>query len=85
MVLEAAAARRRLTRTNFDEHVRIDVPPAVRALLDDPEKGLIVASAHIGNWEGRRARRRDDQAADGDLSAVQEPLPRPLAAAEPLG
>lgn len=51
MVIEAAAARRRLTRETFSRHVRVDVPPDVRALLDDPDAGVIVASAHIGNWE----------------------------------
>ncbi len=33
------------------ERLRVDVPGDVQAVLDDPERGLIVVSGHFGNWE----------------------------------
>ncbi len=33
------------------ERVRVDMPDDVRAVLEDPDRGLIVVSGHFGNWE----------------------------------
>ena len=33
------------------ERVRVRIPDDVQAVLDDPERGLIVVSGHFGNWE----------------------------------
>jgi KDO2-lipid IV(A) lauroyltransferase len=51
LVIETAISRRRMTRDNWHEHVRLDLAPDVRELLERPGQGVIVASAHIGNWE----------------------------------
>lgn len=51
MVAESIVARRRLTRDNWQEHVSLHAPAEAQALLRQPGQGLIVASAHLGNWE----------------------------------
>jgi KDO2-lipid IV(A) lauroyltransferase len=51
MVAESVVARRRLTRDNWAEHVSLCLPAEAEALLRKPGQGLIVASAHLGNWE----------------------------------
>jgi KDO2-lipid IV(A) lauroyltransferase len=51
MVAESIVARRRLTRDNWPEHVRLHLSQEAEALLRRPGQGLIVASAHLGNWE----------------------------------
>jgi Kdo2-lipid IVA lauroyltransferase/acyltransferase len=51
MVMESIVARRRLTRDNWAEHVRLRLSTEVETLLLRPGQGLIVASAHLGNWE----------------------------------
>jgi len=51
MVAETIVARRRLTRDNWAEHVVLHLPAEAEALLREPGQGLIVASAHLGNWE----------------------------------
>lgn len=33
------------------ERVRVEIPGDVRAVLEDPDSGLIVVSGHFGNWE----------------------------------
>ena len=33
------------------ERIRVDIPDDVQAVLEDPERGLIVVSGHFGNWE----------------------------------
>src|SRR4029079_11505960 len=51
MVIETNAARRRLTAENWPRHVKLIMNPEAEALLRRPGQGLIVASAHFGNWE----------------------------------
>ena len=51
MVAESIVARRRLTGDNWPEHVQLRVSSEVEALLRRPGQGVIVASAHLGNWE----------------------------------
>ena len=51
MVAESTIVRRRMSRENWQEYVELRAPPAVEALLRQPGQGLIVASAHLGNWE----------------------------------
>jgi KDO2-lipid IV(A) lauroyltransferase len=51
MIAESIVARRRLTAANWSRHVEMRLSPEADALLRDPRKGLLVASAHIGNWE----------------------------------
>ncbi|MGI5870173.1 MAG: lysophospholipid acyltransferase family protein [Kiritimatiellia bacterium] len=49
--VEALAAMRLVTPDALDRHVEIVMPPATRELMDDPRQGVIVVSAHLGNWE----------------------------------
>jgi len=51
MVVESAIMRRRMTRENWREYVHLDASPEVERSLRQPGQGLIVASAHLGNWE----------------------------------
>jgi KDO2-lipid IV(A) lauroyltransferase len=51
MVVESAIVRRRMTRENWTDYVDLQAPAEVEALLRQPARGLIVASAHLGNWE----------------------------------
>jgi KDO2-lipid IV(A) lauroyltransferase len=51
MVVETTVVRRRMTRENWTQYVELQAPADVEALLRQPGQGLIVASAHIGNWE----------------------------------
>jgi KDO2-lipid IV(A) lauroyltransferase len=51
MVVESAIMRRRMTRENWREYVQLDASPEVERSLLQPGQGLIVASAHLGNWE----------------------------------
>jgi KDO2-lipid IV(A) lauroyltransferase len=51
MVGESIVARRRLTPANWREHVTVRLSPEAAAALADPRQGVILASAHLGNWE----------------------------------
>lgn len=57
MVAEANAARRLITESNWRKHVTLNLSAEVEKLLADPKQGVILASAHFGNWEvvGRAA------------------------------
>jgi KDO2-lipid IV(A) lauroyltransferase len=50
-VVETILLRRRLTAQNWTEFVTLKLTPEAEKLLHEPGKGLLVASAHIGNWE----------------------------------
>jgi len=51
MVAESVVALRRLTPENWQEFVTMRWTNEVRELIERPGQGLIVGSAHIGNWE----------------------------------
>ena len=51
MVVETIIVRRRISRENWQGYVELRAPAEVEALLRQPGQGLIVASAHLGNWE----------------------------------
>ena len=51
MIVETIVARRRLRPDNWDRHVKLNLSPEAKALFEKPGQGLIVASAHLGNWE----------------------------------
>jgi len=51
MVVEANIARRRITPRNWTDHVRLRISAEAEALLRKPGQGILVASAHFGNWE----------------------------------
>ena len=51
MVGESIVLRSRLTADRWPRHVQFDLSPEVEALLHKPGVGLLVTSAHIGNWE----------------------------------
>ena len=51
MVAESIVLRGRLTDDRWSRHVQFDLSPEQEALLRTPGVGLLVASAHIGNWE----------------------------------
>lgn len=51
MVAESVVALRRLTPDNWQEFVTMRWSDEVRDLIGRQDQGLLVASAHIGNWE----------------------------------
>lgn len=50
-VVETLKARRLLAGERWRENVVLRMPVAVRAVFDDPQSGLLLASGHFGNWE----------------------------------
>ena len=50
-VVETILLRRRLTAQNWRAFVTLKLSPDAEKLLHQPGRGLLVASAHIGNWE----------------------------------
>lgn len=73
-VVETLVLRNRITPENVDRHVRFVVPDEVRALLEDPTRGMLVATAHVGNWDvmARAAALRKR------VCAVYKPFKNPL-------
>jgi len=51
MVVETIVARRRINAENWRDFVTLKLAPEAERLLREPTRGLLVASAHIGNWE----------------------------------
>lgn len=51
MIAEGLAARKRIDAQNWSRFVTMRFTPEAERLLREPGRGLIVASAHIGNWE----------------------------------
>jgi KDO2-lipid IV(A) lauroyltransferase len=50
-MVESLRARRLLAGGGWEERFVFHMPPRVRSWLDDPERGLLIASGHFGNWE----------------------------------
>jgi len=50
-VVETLRAPRLFAGPEGARRIRADLPPALDALLDDPRRGLILATGHLGNWE----------------------------------
>lgn len=51
VVVETLRSADLLGGERWREAVSFRAPAAVRAILDDPAAGLLVASGHLGNWE----------------------------------
>lgn len=51
LVLESLTSARVFSSDNWREKVEIEIPPATEALLNDPQRGIILVSGHLGNWE----------------------------------
>jgi KDO2-lipid IV(A) lauroyltransferase len=51
MVAESVVLRGRLTAEHGGRYVELRLTPEAEALLRAPGLGLLVASAHVGNWE----------------------------------
>jgi KDO2-lipid IV(A) lauroyltransferase len=51
MLAESFVLRRRFTRENWQQFVTLRWSETTRALVERSGQGLILASAHIGNWE----------------------------------
>jgi len=51
LVVEAIKADRYLDASNWRDALLPTIDPAADALLEDPNQGIILVSAHIGNWE----------------------------------
>lgn len=50
-IVETLKARRLLSGDRWRHHVVFRIPAAVRAALEDPHSGLLLAGGHLGNWE----------------------------------
>ena len=55
------------------ERLRVDIPDDVAAVLEDPDRGLIVVSGHLGNWEIAGTVAVALQAGRGHLPADEQP------------
>lgn len=51
MVAESLVVKSRMTSANWREFVTLKLSPEAERLLADPKQGLLIASAHLGNWE----------------------------------
>lgn len=51
VVVESLKSGEILDEGSWRDAVRLDIHPEVEAVLEDPERGLIMASGHFGNWE----------------------------------
>lgn len=51
LVVEALKAPDFFGNVDWRDHVTFDIAPESQALIDDPAQGVILASAHLGNWE----------------------------------
>ena len=51
LAIESLAASRIITADTLADHCEFDWPEAARALVEDPGHGVILTSAHLGNWE----------------------------------
>lgn len=51
MIAETIVARRRINADNWRQFVELKLAPEAERLLREPGRGLLVASAHVGNWE----------------------------------
>jgi KDO2-lipid IV(A) lauroyltransferase len=51
MVVETLVLRQKLTPENWQQFVTLQASEEIQALLARRDQGLILASAHIGNWE----------------------------------
>ena len=51
MIAETVITRRRINAENWRQFVTLKLAPEAERLVREPGRGLLVASAHIGNWE----------------------------------
>ncbi len=51
VLVETLKARRLLAGDRWRHAVRFRIPESVRAVLDDPHGGVLLATGHFGNWE----------------------------------
>jgi KDO2-lipid IV(A) lauroyltransferase len=51
VTVEALIASRRITPETLSQYAEIEVPAATAKLLDDPQQGILLVQAHLGNWE----------------------------------
>lgn len=51
MIAEGLVARRRIHAQNWSEFVTYRLTPEAQQLLSGSSQGLLLASAHLGNWE----------------------------------
>lgn len=51
LVVESLRSADFLEGEKWRDHVKLDIKPDVLAALEDPDKGMIMAAGHFGNWE----------------------------------
>jgi len=51
LAVEALVASRRITPETLGDYAEIELPAATARLLDDPKRGLLLVTGHLGNWE----------------------------------
>ncbi len=51
VIVESLRSTDFLGDETIDQHLKIEIPDDVKAVLEDPQQSLIIASGHYGNWE----------------------------------
>lgn len=51
VVVESLRSTDFLSDEKVEEHLVLDIKPDVKAVMEDPDQALIIASGHYGNWE----------------------------------
>ena len=51
VIVESLRSTDFLGDETIDQHLKIEVPDDIKAVLEEPQQSLIIASGHYGNWE----------------------------------
>jgi KDO2-lipid IV(A) lauroyltransferase len=51
LVFESLQSGRRFAAENWQDSIKVEMPPELHQIIHDPSQGLIMTSGHFGNWE----------------------------------
>jgi len=51
LLAESLKSRRAFNRPDWRDRIEWGIPPELEAILEEPGRGVLLASGHLGNWE----------------------------------